>query len=70
MDKTCGTCHFWQPGIRKTIGSITHTTHDPRCALLDKVRYAEDKPYSFCWMRASDEQIASRVGAGLIEGEG
>jgi len=50
---------------------MTYRTRDPHCTQImikgkPKVKYAEDKPESWCYKRASDEQLASRVKAGII----
>jgi hypothetical protein len=69
---TCSTCAHWQPEEREQIGStMTYRKADPLCTLIRikgkfKVRYAEDKPLSWCHKEATPEQLASRVKAGLI----
>jgi len=72
IEQICGTCAFCQPEIRGQIGTnMTYRTRDPYCKQIKikgkpKVKYAEDKPESWCHKKASDEQLASRVKAGLI----
>jgi hypothetical protein len=67
MEKTCGTCTNWQPEKRTQKSGATYRTTDPLCTMTGKVRYAEDKPVSWCYKEASREQLASRVKAGLIK---
>jgi len=73
IEQCCGTCAHWQPERRNRIGSsMTYKTQDPFCTQIKirgkfKVKCVEDKPEGWCWMRASDEQLASRVKAGLLE---
>ena len=72
LDIICGTCASWKPEVRNQIGNgMTYRNEDPLCTMIKikgkfKVKYAEEKPESWCWKRASDEQLASRVKAGLI----
>ena len=67
MTKICGTCGRWQPEQRTQKGSVTYRSTDPLCSMTGKVKYAEDKPISWCWLQPTQEQIASRVKAGLIK---
>jgi hypothetical protein len=66
MGKICGTCAHWKPEQRSQKGSITFRSTDPLCTMTSKIKYAEDRPVSWCHKEATQEQLASRVKAGLI----
>jgi len=76
IEECCGTCTYWQPGRKRETGSLTYTTEQAHCKLFTTgirhtiIKYAEDKPESWCWKRASEAQLASRIKAGLINNEG
>ena len=63
-EKTCGNCGNWRP-------PKTNYSKLGGCIYLPKgvEKYPEERCISWCWKRATPEQIASRVKAGLIEGE-
>lgn len=69
MNKTCGTCKAWKPPAFRQISFVQCVSEEARCLMLGKLKDAEAKPESWCWMQASPEQLASRVKAGIIKAE-
>jgi hypothetical protein len=62
MDKICGTCTRWKPPIKYKFSK------KGSCPIKEDV-YPDDEPKSWCYSKATEEQIKSRVKAGLIEGD-
>lgn len=55
MTKTCGNCRYFKPGEKVQIGSLVTRTEESWCMMLNKIRYAEEKPVSWCWREKERE---------------
>jgi hypothetical protein len=66
IKKCCGTCARWKPAIKRKLSNSEFTATDAGCPWYN-YKMAESKPESWCWLKATPEQVKSRVKAGLIE---
>lgn len=49
MTKTCGTCRYFKPGEARLHVSLRPGIKESYCMMLNKTRYAEEKPVRWCW---------------------